>query len=744
MGALPSLPSLKRQQHTLLQPHMPERLSAHSQVQQHISSELLVETEAQVWSRNGGPWLPPPSPEQRRAALEKMLPREGGRQRDGGTKEESGPNAEGATRREALGASVKQEGAQLANGVPHRWDAGRAPPSRQRRRGLPGHPACTEGGALEQGQAPGPLPPAQSAGGLIAAECEKTQPPLSNGPWEETLGGPPLGSGGEAEARRASGGRRQAAGRDAGGVLQEGGGRAASAPGRKAAAKGLPPMKRKYKRKANLAGEAEVTAQGGAAAPPAEGRAGERPGHDVTIGERPAHDMVAGERNAQDTVVEERNAEDVVAEVRDSCVVVAGERAAQDSAAKERLAEQVAAELPPPLALPVAAQCEVCRMKKRRRPKGLRYAAEEKLEMSSREAQLRQCTCANKEAGWRRATERRSPAQSSAPVQRSAHIESSVPAQNSVPSQSSAPAQSSVRVPRSVAAPRSVPKRSIIPAVEQGEGIAHGGHTMSGTGQQAQAMPPASEGGYEQKGAGTTPTERLARVVGAIEENLKLIEARKPSSQTTIEAQPLGTSADPRAGAFVQLPAGVGALSTLPLSSLSHGAQGLEVARRGNAQKLPGVRPPSQPRLRASLNSAVSTGTAPSSKIEAGTGEAVVGKAAAAGVGLAARSEAVLVVEDAGEAGRVAQLACTVHRERVFACDTEVMAIDVKKESPVGHGSMTCFTFYAGPDVDWGNGCSRVFVDLLGGGEQLLAPFKAFFENAAIKKVRPGSKQGGE
>ncbi|GAQ90985.1 DNA polymerase I superfamily [Klebsormidium nitens] len=108
---------------------------------------------------------------------------------------------------------------------------------------------------------------------------------------------------------------------------------------------------------------------------------------------------------------------------------------------------------------------------------------------------------------------------------------------------------------------------------------------------------------------------------------------------------------------------------------------------------------------------------------------------AAVAAALAARDEAVLLVSDLAEAERVAELALTSHRARVFACDTEVMEIDVKKESPVGHGMMTCFTFYAGPDVDWGAGNSCVFVDLLGGGQELLAPFKSFFEDPTIKKV---------
>ena len=37
---------------------------------------------------------------------------------------------------------------------------------------------------------------------------------------------------------------------------------------------------------------------------------------------------------------------------------------------------------------------------------------------------------------------------------------------------------------------------------------------------------------------------------------------------------------------------------------------------------------------------------------------------------------------------------------RYFACDTEVTDIEVKEQSPVGHGAIICFSVYAGPDVN--------------------------------------------
>lgn len=58
-------------------------------------------------------------------------------------------------------------------------------------------------------------------------------------------------------------------------------------------------------------------------------------------------------------------------------------------------------------------------------------------------------------------------------------------------------------------------------------------------------------------------------------------------------------------------------------------------------------------------------------------------------------------------------------RQRVFACDTEVANIEVKEQTPVGHGTVICFSVYAGPDADFnvtgaGGAQPRLWVDLMG------------------------------
>jgi len=88
-------------------------------------------------------------------------------------------------------------------------------------------------------------------------------------------------------------------------------------------------------------------------------------------------------------------------------------------------------------------------------------------------------------------------------------------------------------------------------------------------------------------------------------------------------------------------------------------------------------------------------------------------------------------------------------RERIHAVDTEVMNIDVKKDSPVGHGIVTCLSIYAGPDLDFGAG-PKVWVDTLDlykvgasdpekdgqdEGQQVLQIFKEYLEDASILKV---------
>ncbi|KAL0406914.1 UNVERIFIED_CONTAM: DNA polymerase I A, chloroplastic/mitochondrial [Sesamum latifolium] len=67
----------------------------------------------------------------------------------------------------------------------------------------------------------------------------------------------------------------------------------------------------------------------------------------------------------------------------------------------------------------------------------------------------------------------------------------------------------------------------------------------------------------------------------------------------------------------------------------------------------------------------------------------------------------------------------------------EVVAnIDVKEETPVDHGEIICFSIYSGPEADFGDGKSCIWVDVLdGGGKDLLKEFAPFFEDSYIRKV---------
>jgi hypothetical protein len=73
--------------------------------------------------------------------------------------------------------------------------------------------------------------------------------------------------------------------------------------------------------------------------------------------------------------------------------------------------------------------------------------------------------------------------------------------------------------------------------------------------------------------------------------------------------------------------------------------------------------------------------------------------------------------------------------ESVFhACDTEVMAIDLKAEGPVGNGYVTCLSIYSGPDIDYGNGPS-LWIDNLDDACGILQLFKPWLEDERFKKV---------
>eukprot|EP01091_Cochliopodium_minus_P012877 TRINITY_DN4009_c0_g1_i1.p1 TRINITY_DN4009_c0_g1~~TRINITY_DN4009_c0_g1_i1.p1 ORF type:complete len:1086 (-),score=342.32 TRINITY_DN4009_c0_g1_i1:57-3314(-) len=68
------------------------------------------------------------------------------------------------------------------------------------------------------------------------------------------------------------------------------------------------------------------------------------------------------------------------------------------------------------------------------------------------------------------------------------------------------------------------------------------------------------------------------------------------------------------------------------------------------------------------------------------------------------------------------------------ACDTETIDIDVKNESPVGHGKIICASIYCGPEFDFGNG-PRIWINNLDKAEGTINYFKEYFEDESIKKV---------
>lgn len=61
----------------------------------------------------------------------------------------------------------------------------------------------------------------------------------------------------------------------------------------------------------------------------------------------------------------------------------------------------------------------------------------------------------------------------------------------------------------------------------------------------------------------------------------------------------------------------------------------------------------------------------------------------------------VYVVDTAEKARAVAALISAKLSDRVFAVDTEVADIEVKEESPVGHGRVICFSVYCGQGTDF-------------------------------------------
>jgi len=99
----------------------------------------------------------------------------------------------------------------------------------------------------------------------------------------------------------------------------------------------------------------------------------------------------------------------------------------------------------------------------------------------------------------------------------------------------------------------------------------------------------------------------------------------------------------------------------------------------------------------------------------------------------AAYPAGVTVVQDRATARRVSDQLRTL-KDAWHACDTECIDIDVKSESPIGHGKVICASIYCGPEHDFGNG-PIVWIDNLGPAEGVLDEFKPYFEDENIRKV---------
>ncbi|KAL3791438.1 hypothetical protein HJC23_011494 [Cyclotella cryptica] len=76
--------------------------------------------------------------------------------------------------------------------------------------------------------------------------------------------------------------------------------------------------------------------------------------------------------------------------------------------------------------------------------------------------------------------------------------------------------------------------------------------------------------------------------------------------------------------------------------------------------------------------------------------------------------------------------------ERIHACDTEVMDIDLKEVGPVGNGYVTCLSVYSGEDFDYGLGDgpgTMLWIDNLDDAKGILHEFQAWLEDEKVLKV---------
>jgi hypothetical protein len=69
----------------------------------------------------------------------------------------------------------------------------------------------------------------------------------------------------------------------------------------------------------------------------------------------------------------------------------------------------------------------------------------------------------------------------------------------------------------------------------------------------------------------------------------------------------------------------------------------------------------------------------------------------------------VTIVRDREHAKKVINILQSLPN-RFHAWDTETVEIDPKEQSPVGHGQIICMSCFVGPDIDFGNGPSILYM----------------------------------
>ena len=135
--------------------------------------------------------------------------------------------------------------------------------------------------------------------------------------------------------------------------------------------------------------------------------------------------------------------------------------------------------------------------------------------------------------------------------------------------------------------------------------------------------------------------------------------------------------------------------------------------------------------LRRSISSSISAQTSPSSR-HVSCASAPSHSSSKTSIDV---PETTVVADAESALAALDVLSSLDHSSRFYAVDTEVADIDLANHGPVGNGTVTCFSLYAGDDVDFGSG-PRLWVDTLVDDGALLRLFQQpLLENESMKKV---------